>query len=124
LLPFDAPPLFNGPIPIWIRSFLYYREDLDGERHPETKDVKRMRQLHKDTVENFITETGEWSGFLASMPVSEYQIKGLWCFGIKCTIRSLEELEKTLERIKYHYRNDELEIPVLFFERSNNLREW
>ena len=83
-----------------------------------------MRQLHKDTVENVINERGEWSGFLASMLVNDAHIKGLWCFGIKCTIRSLDELEKTLERIKYHYRNDELEIPVLFFERSNNLREW
>lgn len=82
-----------------------------------------MRHLHKDTVENVINERGEWSGFLASMPVKDTHIKGLWCLGIKCTIRSLEELEITLERFKYHCRDDELEIPVSFFERSSNLRE-
>lgn len=97
---------------------------MDGERHPETKEVKRMRQLYKNTVKNIITEKGEWSGFLASIPVNEAHIKGLWCFGIKCTFRSVEELEKSLERFKYHYHNDKLEIPVSFFESSSNIREW
>ncbi len=60
---------------------------------------------------------------LGSMPVKDTHIKGLWCLGIKCTIRSLEELEIKLERFKYYCRDDELEIPVSFFERSSNLRE-
>lgn len=96
---------------------------MDGERHPETKEVKRMRQLYKDTVENVINERCEWSGFLASMPVKDTHIKGLWYLGIKCIIRSLEELEITLEMFKYHCRDNELEIPVSFFKRSSSLRE-
>ncbi|GLB59191.1 hypothetical protein [Cytobacillus sp. NCCP-133] len=78
-----------------------------------------MRKLHKETVKRVITERGEWSGFLASSQESKGHLKDLWCFGIKCTIRSLEELEQTMERLSNYNGNGELEHLMSFYEGSN-----
>lgn len=75
-----------------------------------------MKQINQSSVKDAITKRGKWSGFLAASKDSHQQ--GLWCLGISCTIRSLDELEIAIKRISHLIQNgDKLHI-VSFYERA------
>lgn len=46
--------------------------------------------------------------------------QGLWCLGISCTVRSLDELETAIKRISCRIQNGDKSHIVSFYERAIN----
>jgi hypothetical protein len=64
-----------------------------------------MKALTKTQVKKIIKDKGQWSGWIAQSNVNSFHITGGWRLGLRVTVHSIEELNKTVDHF-LAYNND------------------
>lgn len=97
------------PTASFIEAFLF-----------ELKGGESMLIQDKRTVANVIQSKGYWTGFLMVNMVNSTQCNGLWCYGRRVTIPSLEELEEVVKKYVTDINGNGLRKQVHFYQLQNN----